>query len=77
MAVMVVPKQKICPKCFETLAYTSKDVHKSTAKKPVFDHTIGAEKARQRTLITTRWYVTCPTCEYFFLVEEFSRFEDL
>ena len=74
MAVMVLPKQHMCPQCFESLAYTSKDVRKSEQKQPVSYHENG--RVIPKTKVTIYWYITCPTCGRHFLAEKFDRYDN-
>ena len=73
MAVMVVPKKRVCPQCFETLSYTSKDVRKTEQKQPTSYHENG--KIFHQIRVTIFWHVTCPTCGKFFIAEKFERYD--
>ena len=64
MAVKVVAKQVMCPKCFETLEYTTQDVIK---KESTERYTLCTEKYGKTVYIPTvgiydLWYIKCPTC---------------
>ncbi len=71
MAVIAVPRQHMCPNCFEMLAYTSKDVSKSEKKEPNTYYQDGKSFQQMRT--TIYWFVTCPTCGKLFIAEKYDK----